>query len=241
MPLEVPKQTRKLLWSEALCGLWAVSHPGDSSEHWERFPWDPGPCKWSYLCRALPGVVKPYPQISSLLSCLKSVSRSWGMTHKSSFEFLINSFLLSSLPFFAVFPWTISQISLLAGVFVDMANFKSVLHTICRKCILNVLLQVSSLSPLKNIPTRRMKLKTQAPVCTPKHLVAERRKPIASRTLPRPFLSIVLVARTAVLGQTTGPSTALYCLLQQSQEEIQGNVWTEQLLSQRQACRSINP
>lgn len=163
------------------------------------------------------------------------------MTHKSSFEFLINSFLLSSLPFFAVFRWTISQISLLAGMFVDMANFKSVLHTICRKCIFNGLLQVSSPYPLKKISTWRMKLKTQVHICTPKPLVAGRRKLIANKPLPHPLLSVVLVATAAVLVQPTGPSTAVYCFSQQPQEEIQGNVWTEKLLSQRQACHGINP
>lgn len=64
----------------------------------------------------------------------------------------------------------------------------------------------------------------QAHICTPKPLVAERRKPIASKTLPQPFLSTVLLIRAAVLVQTTGPSTTVHCLLQQPQEEIQGYV-----------------
>lgn len=126
-------------------------------------------------------------------------------------------------------------------MFVDMANFKSVLHTICRKCISNSLLQVSLLSPLKSISTRRMQLKTQARVCTPNPLVAERRKLMVSKTVPCPFLSIVLVVRAAVLVQSTGLCTMEYCLLQQPWEETQGNVWMGQLLSQRQICHSINP
>lgn len=44
-------------------------------------------------------------------------------------------------------------------------NFKSVLHSTCRKCISNMLLQVPSLE-----------LKTEAPACTPSPLVAVRRK-----------------------------------------------------------------
>jgi len=66
-----------------------------------------------------------------------------------------------------------------------------------------------------------MKLKMQAHVCTPKPLVAERRKLIASKTLPHPFLSIDLLIRAAVLVQTTGPATTVYCVPQQPQAEIQ--------------------
>lgn len=60
-----------------------------------------------------------------------------------------------------------------------------------------------------------MELKTQAHVCTPSLLVAEKRKLIVSKTVPCPFLSIVLVIGAAVVVQTTDPCTEEYCLLQQ--------------------------
>lgn len=137
------------------------------------------------------------------------------MTHKSSFKFLIHSFLLSSLLFLCCVSMNYLTNQFTGRDVCRHGNFKSVLHTICRKCISNMLLQVSLLSPLKSISIRRMELKTQARVCTPNLLVAERRKLIVSKTVLCPFLSLVLVIGAVMLVQTTGPCTKEYCLLQQ--------------------------
>lgn len=209
--------------------MWYLAHsltPGDSYKPCERFPWMQG------FCTVLPGVVKPYPQISSFLSCLKSVSRSWGTTHKSSFKFLINSFLLSSLLFFFFFCCV--SMNNLTNQFTGrdvsrQGNFKSVLHSTCRKCISNMLLRVSSLE-----------LKTGS-CLHPKSFSSCKEKIDSKNCYMSFFLIIILVIGAAVLVHTTGLYTIECCLLQQPWEEIQGNFWMEQLLSQRRVCYNINP